>query len=131
MKEPPPVRSVAGHVREYDSCAGSNTASSPVVLGTQIYGPYGNKRTSAGTIGTAKGYTGQYNDDVTGLDYYNARYYDPVVGRFLSADSVQGNLSGMDPYGYVANNPETNVDPTGFYEEQRNFMAGIDHFLRR
>jgi RHS repeat-associated protein len=43
-------------------------------------------------MGTNKGFTGQYNDTLTGLDYYNARYYDPVVGVFLSADTVQGNL---------------------------------------
>ncbi len=98
----------------------SNTASSSAVLGTQIYGPYGNKRTSAGTIGTVKGYTGQYNDDVTGLDYYNARYYDPVIGRFLSADSVQDNLIGMDPYAYVGGNPETETDPTGML----NYVPG-------
>ncbi|MBA2682309.1 MAG: hypothetical protein H0U76_28440, partial [Ktedonobacteraceae bacterium] len=42
-----------------------------------------------------------------------ARYYDPVVGRFLSADTTQGNAQGMDPYSYVGNNPETKNDPTG------------------
>jgi RHS repeat-associated protein len=63
-------------------------------------------------MGTAKGFTGQYQD-ATGLDYYNARYYDPVVGRFLSADTVQGNSGGLDPYAYVQDNPETHNDPTG------------------
>ncbi len=38
---------------------------------------------------TALGYTGQYGDAATtGLDYYNARYYDPVLGQFASADTV-------------------------------------------
>lgn len=32
---------------------------------------------------------------------------------FLSADSVQGNLQGANPYGYVGGNPETFADPTG------------------
>ena len=64
---------------------------------------------------TTKGFTGQYADAVTGLDYYNARYYDPVAGVFLSADMVQGNMQGMNPYGYVGGNPETNTDPTGKY----------------
>jgi uncharacterized protein RhaS with RHS repeats len=50
---------------------------------------------------------------VTGLDYYNARYYDPVMAQFLSADSMQGNAQAMDPYAYVAGNPETVTDPTG------------------
>jgi hypothetical protein len=47
------------------------------------------------------------------LDDYNARYYDPVVGRFVSADTKQGNVQGMDPYAYVQDNPETKNDPTG------------------
>jgi RHS repeat-associated protein len=64
-------------------------------------------------MGTAKGFTGQYADDLTGFDYYVARYYDPVVARFLSADTVQGNVQGMDPYDYVGGNPETHNDPTG------------------
>lgn len=91
------------------------SVSSSAVLGEQVYGPYGNQRYSAGTMGTDKGYTGQFHDNVTGLDYYNARYYDPVVGQFLSPDSVQGNAQGMSPYAYVAENPETATDPTGHW----------------
>jgi RHS repeat-associated protein len=87
--------------------------SSSAVLGEQIYGPYGNQRYAQGTIGTDKGYTGQFQDAISGFDYYNARYYDPVMGQFLSADSVQGNMQGMDPYSYVDGNPETLTDPTG------------------
>jgi RHS repeat-associated protein len=91
----------------------SNTAGSAAVQGNQVYGPYGNKRYSAGNMGTAKGFTGQYADDLTGFDYYVARYYDPVSARFLSADTVQGNMQGMDPYDYVGGNPETRNDPSG------------------
>jgi RHS repeat-associated protein len=92
----------------------SDTPNSATVLGNQVYGPYGNQRYLKGTIGTAKGYTWQYADP-TGLDYYNARYYDPVAGVFLSADTVQGNAQGMNPYAYVAGNPETFTDPSGQY----------------
>jgi len=42
-----------------------------------------------------------------------SRYYDPIIGRFLSADDVEGNLQGADPYAYVGGNPETETDPTG------------------
>src|SRR5262249_39082133 len=90
----------------------SATAGSAAVQGNQAYGPYGNSRYRAGTMGTAKGFTGQYQD-ATGLDYYGARYYDPVVGRFLSVDTVEGNGVGIDPYAYVGGNPETDTDPTG------------------
>ena len=50
---------------------------------------------------------------LTQLDYYNARYYDPFVGVFLSADTKQGNLQGVSPYAYVGGNPETQSDPSG------------------
>lgn len=61
------------------------------IKGNQVFGPYGNARDLQGTINTAKGYTGQYNDALTGLDYYGSRYYDQVAGVFLSADVKQGD----------------------------------------
>ncbi len=57
----------------------SNTAGVATMLGTQLYTPYGGQRYQTGNMGTYKGFTGQYSDPVTGLDYYNARYYDPVL----------------------------------------------------
>jgi len=89
--------------------------SAGAILGEQLSGPYGNQRYIEGTLGTDKGYTGQFVDAVTELDYYNARWYDPVSGRFLSPDSVQGNMLGFDPYAYVSCNPETMNDPTGHW----------------
>ncbi len=91
----------------------SNTAGSATVVGYMGYGPFGFLQYHAGQTGTNKGYTGQYNDPLSGLDYYVARYYDPVVGLFLSADTMQSNLLGFDPYAYVGENPETLTDPTG------------------
>ena len=91
----------------------SNVANSAAIKGNQVFGPYGNFRDHQGTINTTKGFTGQYNDSLTGLDYYGSRYYDQVAGVFLSADVKQGNMQGMDPYSYVGGNPETRSDPTG------------------
>ena len=83
------------------------------LVGAQLYGPYGSSRYTTGILPTSIGFTGQQSDSTTGLDYYVARYYDPVIGAFLSVDSVQGNNVGMDPYAYVSGNPETLTDPTG------------------
>ena len=103
------------------------SAGGASIKASQVFGPYGNARGSQGTFNTAKGFTGQYNDPLTGLDYYVSRYYDPVVGVFLSADKVQGNLPGMDPYTYVGGNPETKSDPTGqMIEGQNNEYGNID-----
>ncbi len=48
--------------------------------------------------------------------YFNARYYDPVIGRFSSADDAQPGLGdplGLDNYGYVGGQVETATDPSG------------------
>jgi RHS repeat-associated protein len=47
----------------------------------------GDRRTPAALTGTTREYTGQQRDD-TGLLFYNARYYDPVLGRFVSPDTI-------------------------------------------
>jgi len=95
----------------------SNTASSASLLASQLYAPYGASRYGSGTVSpyTTKGFTGQYNDPTSGLDYDGARYYDPVVGLFVSADKQLGDMQGANPYEYVGQNPETNNDPTGQY----------------
>nr|MBA2393449.1 RHS repeat-associated core domain-containing protein [Ktedonobacteraceae bacterium] len=79
----------------------------------QLFAPYGTTRYTQGTVPTTYNFTGQRLDSQTGLLYYNFRYYDPVVGRFTRADTVQTNGQGMDPYAYVAGDPETKTDPKG------------------
>src|SRR6185312_1759997 len=49
-------------------------------------------------------------DSASGLDYYGARYYDPTLGQFTSADTVS---DGLNLYAYVNGNPETFTDPSG------------------
>jgi hypothetical protein len=47
---------------------------------------------------------------------YNARYYDPTIGRFVSADSIvpqATNPQALNRYSYVVNNPLKYTDPTG------------------
>jgi RHS repeat-associated protein len=76
---------------------------------------FGDCRNSQGTLGTDKEFTGQRLDG-TGLYYYNARYYDPTIGRFISADTVVQNVNNpqcFNRYSYVLNNPLNSIDPTG------------------
>ena len=86
-------------------------------LASQLYTPYGAVRYANGTMPTAYGFTGQRADAVSGLDYYHARYYDPVAGQFSSADTVVpgGALSlwGLSRYAYARGNPTSRTDPTG------------------
>ena len=61
-------------------------------------------------------YTGKEQDDSTGLYFYEARYYDPVLGRFISADTIVPNPSdpqSMNRYAYALNNPILYNDPSG------------------
>jgi len=54
-----------------------------------------------------------------GLVHMNGRIYDPLLGRFLSADVVvqyPDSLQSYNRYSYVRNNPLSSVDPTGFSE---------------
>ncbi|NRA60656.1 MAG: RHS repeat-associated core domain-containing protein [Psychrobium sp.] len=45
----------------------------------------------------------------------DARYYDPVIGRFYSNDPVgfTGDITTFNRYSYVGNNPYKYTDPTG------------------
>ncbi|MEU4828220.1 polymorphic toxin-type HINT domain-containing protein [Actinomadura sp. NPDC023710] len=86
------------------------------------FAPFGNERSSPiGLWPTLmdKGYVGGTKDTTTGLTHLGAREYDPVTGRFLSADPVTG---GGDPltangYSYAGNNPVDHADPTGQYRD--------------
>jgi RHS repeat-associated protein len=90
--------------------SGSATAS-------LLYAPYGGTRYSNGTMPTDYGFTGQHADGATGLDYYNARYYDPLAGQFTSADTILPgsgyDVFGLSRYAYVEGNPVVRTDPTG------------------
>ncbi|MFH1505508.1 MAG: RHS repeat-associated core domain-containing protein [archaeon] len=52
--------------------------------------------------------------DVTGLQYFGARFYDPELGRFMSPDPIR---EGTNHYAYVRNNPTNKIDPTGLSEK--------------
>ncbi|GAV42219.1 polymorphic toxin-type HINT domain-containing protein [Streptomyces acidiscabies] len=80
--------------------------------------PFGNQR-GAGTVGvdfqSNKGFLGADRDDASGFQPLGARLYDPVVGRFLSADPVLdlNDVLQSNGYSYAHNNPVTMSDPTG------------------
>jgi RHS repeat-associated protein len=82
------------------------------------YYPYGGTRQDTGSVSVKHKFTGQELDDETGLYYYGARYYDPQLGRFISADSIV--QAPFDPqtlnrYSYCRNNPIIYSDPSGHW----------------
>ncbi len=81
------------------------------------YFPFGEERYTDGTAPTDQTYTGQRSEDF-GLMDYNARYYSPLLGKFISADTLIPDpdaFSPWDRYGYVLNNPINRIDPTGHW----------------
>jgi len=77
------------------------------------YWPYG--ATRSGNIGTAYRFTGQ-RQDVAGLYFYQSRWYDAAIGRFVQPDPLipePGNPQALNRYAYVLNNPLRFTDPTG------------------
>jgi RHS repeat-associated protein len=90
----------------------TNAAGS--VVRTYDYRPHGVVRTTSGTATTNVRYGG-YRDDGTGLMYLKARYYDGVLGRFVSADSIvpKGTPQQLNRYSYADNSPYNFNDPSG------------------
>ncbi len=80
------------------------------------YHPYGSQRAAAGDLPTDLRFTGQREDAGFGLYDYHARFYDPALGRFISADTIvpdPANPQDFNRYAYVRNNPLKYVDPSG------------------
>jgi RHS repeat-associated protein len=104
------------------------------VLRTQYnYSPFGVTQVIGEASDNPFQFTGRENDG-TGLYYYRARYYSPMMGRFISEDpigisgginyyveSIEKSLLGMNLYTYANNNPVKYTDPQG----EMSVIAGI------
>jgi RHS repeat-associated protein len=72
-------------------------------------------------------FTGKQRDSETFFDYFGARYYRNVIGRFTSVDPEMNAAEALllpqrwNRYAYVSNNPVRKVDPDGRYESDVHF----------
>ncbi len=85
---------------------------------SMAYEPFGRLCSVSGASPLRHRYTGQEDDPEIDLYFYNARYYDPALGRFISADEfVQSinNPQSLNRYTYVQNNPLVFSDPSGHF----------------
>jgi len=93
-------------------------ASTRTVRSDSRYKAWGSDRYYSGGSGqlSSRQFTGQHEEAAVGLYYYNARYYEPVLGRFISPDSIiqsATSISDLNRYSYARNNPLRHSDSSG------------------
>jgi RHS repeat-associated protein len=100
------------------------TGEAGEVLWSGETNPFGDNVSGEGLISESERikYTGKDFDEDAGLYYFNARWYDPGTGRFITEDPIR---YGANWYGYANNNPLMFVDPTGLYGTNAGY-SGYD-----
>ncbi|GEM_PF-4992714 len=94
------------------------------------YTPYGSVAQTEGIDSTQYKFTGKELDN-TGLYFYGARYYDPVIGRFITADTIVQapyDPQSLNRYSYCRNNPINYVDPSG-HSWLRDIFTQLSNFI--
>ncbi len=111
----------------YDSLGSVDTITNNlgIIEARYAYKPFGQKlnldkdgNPTTKTSVTNRGYTGHEHIEETGFIHMNARLYDPVIARFLSADTMIPHIydsQSFNRYSYVRNNPLKYTDPTGHF----------------
>jgi len=94
------------------------TNSSGTVDAKPIYMPFGEVYNNTDDDSYRYGFGGKETDHNTGLMYFEARYYNPKIGRFISTDTmVIGSdvprSTELNRYAYSQNDPINMKDPSG------------------
>ncbi len=84
----------------------------------------------AGGFGNRYKFNGKEQDALSGLYYYGARFYDPVVSVWLSVDPLAEKGPEFNPYVYTFNNPIRYMDPDGRWPtpkvvEHKKMLSGF------
>jgi RHS repeat-associated protein len=113
------VASLSGGVLTYHYWDHLSVRASADATGKQVrtYGsfPFGETWYELGTSNKWK-FTTYENDAESGLNFANARFHSPRLGRFMSLDPIGGHLSNpqsFNRYAYVRNDPINATDSTG------------------
>ncbi len=104
--------------RDHLSSVRLMTDATGTVISENHFRPYGERtdvQVSLTVPRESKGWIGERDDPETGLTYLNARYYDPVLARFVSPDWFDPSMLGVgtNRYAYALNNPIAHKDPSG------------------
>ena len=105
------------------------TDADGTVLNRYEYDAFGDFTLREETVENRFGFAGEQYDPVANLYYLRARFYNPVIGRFLQEDTYYGD--GLNLYTYCHNNPVGYVDPSGHEEMCANKQASINHIAEQ
>ena len=103
-------------LKDHLNSASVMTNQSGTTVGEDRFYPFGEMCFTTGNMQTDKLFTGQRQMAGLGIYHYNARFYSPKLGRFLSADTIVPSPTSpqaFNRYSYVMNNPLRYIDPTG------------------
>jgi RHS repeat-associated protein len=94
------------------------TDSSGAVTDRMAYGIYGEILSRTGSTDTPFLFNGKWGvqTDTNGLSFHRARYYHPVLRRFLNQDTILGSIeiiASMNRFVYANGNPVSAIDPFG------------------
>ena len=85
-------------------------------VNTYKYDEYGNITEEKEGVENPYRYAGYYYDKETENYYLQSRYYNPAIQRFISEDTVRGDIEdplSLNLYTYTHNNPLKYIDPNG------------------
>jgi RHS repeat-associated protein len=114
--------------KDHLGSTGAITDSSGAKVESAEYQPFGTMREYTGTDISAYKFTDQELDNETNLYNYDARLYDPILGMFVTPDSIVPNMfdpQSLNRYAYCRNNPLIYTDPSGNTQ-----IEGADQFNR-
>ncbi|MGB0065026.1 MAG: RHS repeat-associated core domain-containing protein [Terracidiphilus sp.] len=130
--DPPTIAMPSFRLTDWLGTMRATTDASGVLQGTCTGLPFGDGVACNGDIPDPHHFTGKERDTETGNDFFNARYFGSLTGRFLTPDPLpwihwqrgnkddQGkfaayiaNPQNFNMYAYVNNNPLNKTDPTG------------------
>ena len=103
------------------------TDSTGKQIGWTEFAPYGSVSKQNGSHDPKYKFTGKELDN-TGLYFYGARYMDPQLGRFITADTIVQapyDPQSLNRYSYCRNNPINYTDPTGHKWSWSNFWRSL------